>query len=127
MGEVMLQDPFTNKNKELTVSLIPFSFFWNYVIIRNGPWFLMAPEHHAFYVCCSACADILCRQPFKQHLIIYAAEVRHTELLWKKVYAHYVIDAVWNMNLLLQNLNHKNIVKYLGSLKTKTHLHIILE
>ncbi|XP_021891093.1 MAP3K epsilon protein kinase 1-like [Carica papaya] len=29
--------------------------------------------------------------------------------------------------LLLQNLNHKNIVKYLGSLKTKTHLHIILE
>jgi len=54
-------------------------------------------------------------------------EVRHTELLWNKVYAHYVIDAVWNMNLLLQNLNHKNIVKYLGSLKTKTHLHIILE
>ncbi|CAI9114684.1 OLC1v1015464C1 [Oldenlandia corymbosa var. corymbosa] len=28
---------------------------------------------------------------------------------------------------LLKNLNHKNIVKYLGSLKTKTHLHIILE
>ncbi|KAL8542277.1 hypothetical protein ACS0TY_003224 [Phlomoides rotata] len=27
----------------------------------------------------------------------------------------------------LENLNHKNIVKYLGSLKTKTHLHIILE
>ncbi|XP_019098363.1 PREDICTED: MAP3K epsilon protein kinase 1-like [Camelina sativa] len=27
----------------------------------------------------------------------------------------------------MQNLNHKNIVKYLGSLKTKTHLHIILE
>ncbi|KAF3548605.1 hypothetical protein DY000_02004127 [Brassica cretica] len=27
----------------------------------------------------------------------------------------------------LQNLNHKNIVKYLGSSKTKTHLHIILE
>ncbi|PWZ44267.1 MAP3K epsilon protein kinase 1 [Zea mays] len=26
-----------------------------------------------------------------------------------------------------QNLNHKNIVKYLGSLKTKSHLHIILE
>ncbi|PPD77963.1 hypothetical protein GOBAR_DD25111 [Gossypium barbadense] len=25
------------------------------------------------------------------------------------------------------NLNHKNIVKYLGSLKTTTHLHIILE
>jgi len=24
-------------------------------------------------------------------------------------------------------LNHKNIVKYLGSSKTKTHLHIILE
>ncbi|CAL9120902.1 unnamed protein product [Musa textilis] len=28
---------------------------------------------------------------------------------------------------LLKNLNHKNIVKYLGSIKTKTHLHIILE
>ncbi|XP_020088116.1 MAP3K epsilon protein kinase 1-like isoform X1 [Ananas comosus] len=28
---------------------------------------------------------------------------------------------------LLKILNHKNIVKYLGSLKTKTHLHIILE
>ncbi|KAG8644129.1 MAP3K epsilon protein kinase 1 isoform X2 [Manihot esculenta] len=28
---------------------------------------------------------------------------------------------------LLKNLKHKNIVKYLGSLKTKTHLHIILE
>ncbi|KAK9188342.1 hypothetical protein WN944_019743 [Citrus x changshan-huyou] len=28
---------------------------------------------------------------------------------------------------LLQNLNHKNIVKYLGSLKTRSHLHIILE
>lgn len=28
---------------------------------------------------------------------------------------------------LLKNLNHKNIVKYLGSLKTKAHLHIILE
>lgn len=28
---------------------------------------------------------------------------------------------------LLKNLNHKNIVKYLGSLKTKTHLHIVLE
>ncbi|KAK8322261.1 hypothetical protein V6Z12_A12G155100 [Gossypium hirsutum] len=28
---------------------------------------------------------------------------------------------------LLKNLNHKNIVKYLGSLKTTTHLHIILE
>lgn len=28
---------------------------------------------------------------------------------------------------LLKNLNHKNIVKYLGSLKTKTDLHIILE
>ncbi|CAH9081324.1 unnamed protein product [Cuscuta europaea] len=28
---------------------------------------------------------------------------------------------------LLKNLNHKNIVKYLGSLKTKTHLFIILE
>ncbi|CAN6269600.1 unnamed protein product [Urochloa humidicola] len=28
---------------------------------------------------------------------------------------------------LLKNLNHKNIVKYLGSLKTKSHLHIILE
>ncbi|XP_022727275.1 MAP3K epsilon protein kinase 1-like isoform X2 [Durio zibethinus] len=28
---------------------------------------------------------------------------------------------------LLKNLNHKNIVKYLGSSKTKTHLHIILE
>ncbi|KAF8054581.1 hypothetical protein N665_1324s0011 [Sinapis alba] len=27
----------------------------------------------------------------------------------------------------LKNLNHKNIVKYLGSWKTKTHLHIILE
>lgn len=26
-----------------------------------------------------------------------------------------------------QNLNHKNIVKYLGSLKTRSHLHIILE
>ncbi|CAH8343555.1 unnamed protein product [Eruca vesicaria subsp. sativa] len=32
-----------------------------------------------------------------------------------------------NMMFLMQNLNHKNIVKYLGSLKTKTHLHIILE
>ncbi|KAK8482819.1 hypothetical protein V6N13_085570 [Hibiscus sabdariffa] len=28
---------------------------------------------------------------------------------------------------LLKNLNHKNIVKYLGSSKTKSHLHIILE
>ena len=28
---------------------------------------------------------------------------------------------------LLRNLNHKNIVKYLGSFKTRTHLHIILE
>ncbi|KAK7273700.1 hypothetical protein RIF29_14759 [Crotalaria pallida] len=28
---------------------------------------------------------------------------------------------------LLKNLNHKNIVKYLGSSKTKTHLHIVLE
>eukprot|EP00891_Asterochloris_glomerata_P000005 jgi/Astpho2/5/gw1.00001.37.1_t len=28
---------------------------------------------------------------------------------------------------LLKNLNHKNIVKYLGSFKTRTHLHIILE
>ncbi|XBI59194.1 hypothetical protein VPH35_040312 [Triticum aestivum] len=28
---------------------------------------------------------------------------------------------------LLKNLNHKNIVKYLGSLKTNSHLHIILE
>ncbi|XP_056845054.1 MAP3K epsilon protein kinase 1 [Raphanus sativus] len=28
---------------------------------------------------------------------------------------------------LLKNLNHKNIVKYIGSWKTKTHLHIILE
>ncbi|TYH86083.1 hypothetical protein ES332_D01G017500v1 [Gossypium tomentosum] len=28
---------------------------------------------------------------------------------------------------LLKNLNHKNIVKYLGSSKTKAHLHIILE
>ncbi|KAB8097336.1 hypothetical protein EE612_026071 [Oryza sativa] len=28
---------------------------------------------------------------------------------------------------LLKNLNHKNIVKYLGSLKTRSHLHIILE
>jgi serine/threonine protein kinase len=28
---------------------------------------------------------------------------------------------------LLKNLNHKNIVKYLGSFKTKTHLYIILE
>ncbi|KAL4360472.1 hypothetical protein GQ457_04G004690 [Hibiscus cannabinus] len=28
---------------------------------------------------------------------------------------------------LLKNLNHKNIVKYLGSSKTRTHLHIILE
>jgi hypothetical protein len=87
------------------------------------------------------CSNILCGQHFKQHLIIYAAKVRYTELsifylskkvrytefLWKKVYAHYVIDEAWNMNLLLQNLNHKNIVKYLGSLKTKTHLHIILE
>ncbi|KAH9622910.1 hypothetical protein KSS87_021027 [Heliosperma pusillum] len=27
----------------------------------------------------------------------------------------------------IMNLNHKNIVKYLGSLKTKSHLHIILE
>ncbi|KAH1074019.1 hypothetical protein J1N35_026347 [Gossypium stocksii] len=30
-------------------------------------------------------------------------------------------------DVLLLNLNHKNIVKYLGSLKTTTHLHIILE
>jgi hypothetical protein len=73
------------------------------------------------------CSNILCGQHFKQHLIIYAAKVRYIEFLWKKVYAHYVIDGVWNTNLLLQNLNHKNIVKYLGSLKTKTHLHIILE
>lgn len=29
--------------------------------------------------------------------------------------------------LLMQNLNHQNIVKYLGSVKTETHLHIILE
>lgn len=28
---------------------------------------------------------------------------------------------------LLKNLNHKNIVKYLGSFKTRTHLYIILE
>ncbi|KAJ7536364.1 hypothetical protein O6H91_12G066000 [Diphasiastrum complanatum] len=28
---------------------------------------------------------------------------------------------------LLKNLNHKNIVKYLGSFKTKTHLYILLE
>jgi len=28
---------------------------------------------------------------------------------------------------LLKNLNHKNIVKYIGSLKTKTHVYIILE
>ncbi|URD82610.1 hypothetical protein MUK42_19066 [Musa troglodytarum] len=28
---------------------------------------------------------------------------------------------------IIMNLNHKNIVKYLGSIKTKTHLHIILE
>ncbi|XP_047311875.1 MAP3K epsilon protein kinase 1-like isoform X2 [Impatiens glandulifera] len=28
---------------------------------------------------------------------------------------------------IIMNLNHKNIVKYLGSSKTKTHLHIILE
>ncbi|KAI3694078.1 hypothetical protein L1987_77037 [Smallanthus sonchifolius] len=28
---------------------------------------------------------------------------------------------------LLKNLNHKNIVKYLGSIKTETHLYIILE
>ncbi|KAF3336305.1 serine/threonine-protein kinase sepA-like protein [Carex littledalei] len=28
---------------------------------------------------------------------------------------------------IIMNLNHKNIVKYLGSLKTKAHLHIILE
>nr|CAB3486047.1 unnamed protein product [Digitaria exilis] len=28
---------------------------------------------------------------------------------------------------IIMNLNHKNIVKYLGSLKTKSHLHIILE
>ncbi|XP_020577946.1 MAP3K epsilon protein kinase 1-like [Phalaenopsis equestris] len=38
------------------------------------------------------------------------------------------IDLLKNLNH--QNLNHKNhknIVKYLGSLKTKTHLHIILE
>lgn len=27
----------------------------------------------------------------------------------------------------MQNLNHKNIVKYLDSFKTKSHLHIILE
>ncbi|KAK9191292.1 hypothetical protein WN943_019904 [Citrus x changshan-huyou] len=31
------------------------------------------------------------------------------------------------LKFLLQNLNHKNIVKYLGSLKTRSHLHIILE
>uniref|UniRef100_A0A0E0PF68 non-specific serine/threonine protein kinase n=1 Tax=Oryza rufipogon TaxID=4529 RepID=A0A0E0PF68_ORYRU len=28
---------------------------------------------------------------------------------------------------IIMNLNHKNIVKYLGSLKTRSHLHIILE
>ena len=28
---------------------------------------------------------------------------------------------------LLKNLNHKNIVKYIGSFKTRTHLYIILE
>jgi serine/threonine protein kinase len=28
---------------------------------------------------------------------------------------------------LLRNLNHRNIVKYVGSLKSKTHLYIILE
>ncbi|KAK9014445.1 hypothetical protein V6N11_005602 [Hibiscus sabdariffa] len=28
---------------------------------------------------------------------------------------------------IIMNLNHKNIVKYLGSSKTKSHLHIILE
>lgn len=28
---------------------------------------------------------------------------------------------------LLKNLNHRNIVKYVGSFKTKTHLYIILE
>jgi serine/threonine protein kinase len=28
---------------------------------------------------------------------------------------------------LLKNLNHKNIVKYVGSFKTRTHLYIILE
>ncbi|KAK9049159.1 hypothetical protein SSX86_031874 [Deinandra increscens subsp. villosa] len=34
---------------------------------------------------------------------------------------------LYDLFFFLQNLNHKNIVKYLGSLKTKTHLHIILE
>ncbi|OVA12108.1 Armadillo [Macleaya cordata] len=38
-----------------------------------------------------------------------------------------VIFMALKMLLFPQNLNHKNIVKYLGSLKTKSHLHIILE
>ena len=45
------------------------------------------------------------------------------------------LDGISNDNLasiqgeidLLKNLNHKNIVKYIGSFKTRTHLYIILE
>uniref|UniRef100_A0A2N9EY15 non-specific serine/threonine protein kinase n=1 Tax=Fagus sylvatica TaxID=28930 RepID=A0A2N9EY15_FAGSY len=40
-----------------------------------------------------------------------------------------VLQSLWRKpdSFRSRNLNHKNIVKYLGSLKTKTHLHIILE
>ncbi|XP_021969787.1 MAP3K epsilon protein kinase 1 [Helianthus annuus] len=37
------------------------------------------------------------------------------------------LDAIMQTIDLLKNLNHKNIVKYLGSLQTETHLYIILE
>ncbi|KAK1408761.1 hypothetical protein QVD17_40793 [Tagetes erecta] len=37
------------------------------------------------------------------------------------------LNAIMQKIDLLKNLNHGNIVKYLGSIKTETHLHIILE
>ncbi|GAB4815162.1 hypothetical protein N2152v2_002208 [Parachlorella kessleri] len=37
------------------------------------------------------------------------------------------LQGIMNEVELLKNLNHKNIVKYLGSCRTKTHLYIILE
>ncbi|KAL8254206.1 hypothetical protein R6Q59_032427 [Mikania micrantha] len=37
------------------------------------------------------------------------------------------LDAIMQKIDLHKNLDHRNIVKYLGSFKTKTHLHIILE
>ncbi|KAG6407679.1 hypothetical protein SASPL_130676 [Salvia splendens] len=40
---------------------------------------------------------------------------------------HCLLLILFDFGFIFQNLNHKNIVKYLGSLKTKSHLHIILE